>query len=100
MVILLFFFYFRGKDLTWQYLQKGVVERSVMPLLPPEYTEAEKKSVQKTLDDFFDDIRNQRIDPAKAKSAIDVLTQATADSRLDRNEVDQILKSVQEARKE
>jgi cytochrome P450 len=97
-VILLFFFYFKGKDLTWRFLQKGVVERSVMPLLPPDYSAQERKEIQRIFDDFFDDLRKERIDQARGKTVIDDLSRMTEDRRLDRQELERLLKEIREAK--
>ncbi|MBI4714684.1 MAG: hypothetical protein HY760_01840 [Nitrospirae bacterium] len=94
LVVLLFFFYFKGKDLTWNYLQKGVVERSVLPLLPPDYSEKERNEVQTILNGFFDDIRNERIETARAKVIIDEFSRMTEDHRLERGEVDRLMRDI------
>jgi hypothetical protein len=92
----LFFFYFKGKDLTWQYLQKGVVERSVLPLLPPDFSDRERREVQAAFNTFFEGIRSERIPQQQARVVIDTLSRATADRRLDRTEVALLLKEIVE----
>lgn len=98
LVVLLFVFYYKGEDLAWRYLEKGLIERAVIPALPEDLPPEEQETLRQALQAWVQAVRRREVSQEAAQRVIQKISQGVEDGQLTREEVDALLQVLRASR--
>ena len=96
MMLILFVFYFKGREMTLSFLQWGV-ERSFLEMLPSDYPPEKRQEVEKGLEELFRAVKKQRIPDSDFQVVIYEMQAAMADEKVTVEEVEETAGHIREA---
>lgn len=95
MMLILFVFYFKGREMTLSFLQWGV-KRSFLKMLPSDYPPEKRQEVEKGFEELFRAVKKQQIPDSDFQVVIYGLQAAMADEKVTGEEVEKIAGDIRE----